>query len=193
MEKKQCLHCGYLRGDSPRDQRAPAYACPLCQAPYLEMYPQPLPRYEPEPVSRLQWGHVGVVIVALLGAAGWLTYTVWPSQQQAAARNEAELRDIAGVVLPDAIQAASELCGGDALAAGAFCRWAPQLAEVGRRAALARDCMEVTSVRLHPGSKNPERPDFAVRCRNAAGDLMEMSFNEADLEAEAAGERIEPR
>ena len=36
-------------------------------------------------------------------------------------------------------------------------------------------------MRLHPGSKTPERPDFAVSCRNAAGELMQMGFNEDDL------------
>ncbi|WP_156187868.1 hypothetical protein [Chromobacterium sp. LK11] len=187
MEKRQCLRCGYLRGNTPRDQRAPHYACPLCQAPYREMYPQPLPRREWGRVSRLKWMHVGAVVVALLAGAGWLGYKVWPSQQHAEARNEAELKDIAGVVLPDAVQAAGELCGAGSYAAGAFCRWAPALAEVGRRAALTRDCMEVISVRLHPGSKNPEQPDFAVNCRNAAGELMEMSFNEGDLAPGAEG------
>ncbi|WP_227103247.1 hypothetical protein [Chromobacterium rhizoryzae] len=186
MEKKQCLHCGYWRGDAPRDRRAPAYACPLCQAPYQEMYPQPLPRREPEPASRLKWAHAGAVIVVLLAGAAGLTYTVWPSQQQAEARNEAELREIAGVVLPGAEQAKEELCGGEAFAAGAFCRWASELAAVGRRATLARHCMEVVSVRIHPGSKSPERPDFAVGCRDSAGEMMEMSFNEEDLKAGGA-------
>ncbi|AXT46787.1 hypothetical protein DBB33_16515 [Chromobacterium haemolyticum] len=187
MEKKLCLHCGYSRGDSPRDQRAPHYACPLCQAPYQEMYPQPLPRQEPGQASRLQWTHVGVVFAALLAGAGVLAYTAWPSQQQAASRNEAELKEIAGVVLPGAEQAAGELCGSESFAGGAFCGWAPALADVGRQAALVRDCMEVTSVRLHPGSKSPERPDFAVSCRDAAGEAMEMSFNEGDLAFGADG------
>ncbi|WP_143330274.1 hypothetical protein [Chromobacterium haemolyticum] len=181
MEKKQCLHCGYLRGDSPRDQRAPDYACPLCQTPYLEMYPQPLPRKEPEPASPLQWTHVGVVLGVLLTGTAGLAYTVWPNQQMAATRHEAELEDIAGVVLPGAEQAAGELCGAESFSGGAFCRWAPALAEVGRKATLVRDCMEVTAIRLHPGSKSPEQPDFAVSCRDAAGEMMEMSFNEGDL------------
>lgn len=182
MEKK-CLQCGYLRGDSPRDQRTPHYACPLCQAPYLEMYPQPLPRQELEPASRLKWTHAGAVIIGLLTGAAGLAYTVWPSQQQAEARNEAELKEVAGVVLPGAEQAAGELCGSESFAGGAFCAWAPALTDVGRQAALVRDCMEVTSVRLHPGSTSPERPDFAVSCRDAAGEVMEMSFNEGDLAA----------
>lgn len=181
MKTKHCRHCGHVSGAAPRGRQAPPGVCPECRTPYQEMYPRPLPRREPAQPSPLSWVHVGVLFAAMLAGGIWLTCSVWPSQHQAAAKNEEELKAIAGVVLPDAIQPAGELCGAQAFAGGAFCRWAPELAKVGRRAALARDCMEVTSVRLHPGSKTPERPDFAVSCRNAAGELMQMGVNEDDL------------